>query len=389
MKIAVISGRYLSSSDYPFVGGAEVNTHGILKQLAKRHEVTTLTPFRVNSPREEVLDGVRVKRFWNIFNPVPRYPYVRGLYGCPGFMTELLKGDYDLVHLYPNIGKATLPYLMTGLVKNIPVLLTVYDLAAYSINYDYRHLSLEHIDFLTRWAIRRFTHIFSISTYELKVIERINKNSSYLPCGVDLAEFDNHQGESFREKFDIKDDFLVLDVSRISRYKGQHILLEAIPEIVKELKEIRFVFVGAVFDENYYARLKRLTRELDIEKFVIFTGSLPRADVVNAYIDCDLHILPVYYLTFPDTVLEAWAARRPVLISDRIDPPWIIDEGKDGFRFNIGNKKELVEKTLRLLHNQELRQRMGEAGRKKAEGNFTFETIAGKIEEVYNRVGER
>ncbi len=386
MKIAVICGRYISSSDYPFIGGAEINTHGILKELAKRHEVTVLTPFRVNSEREEVIDGVRIKRFWNICNPFSRYPYVRGLYGCPGFIVELLKENYDLVHLYPSVGKTTLPYLMPQLIKNKPVFLTVYDLDAYSTTYDYRSLSPDQLDFLNKWALRQFDYIFSISTSELKVIESINKNSSYIPCGVDLEEFDNHNRQSFREKFGIRDKFFVLDISRIADYKGQHFLIQAIPEIVKEQREICFVFVGAVFDEQYYAKLRRLARELDIEEFVLFTGSLERTDVLDAYFDCDLHILPVYFLNFPDTVIESWAAKKPVIVSNRVDPPWLVEEGKDGYLFDIDNKGELVQKTLSLLRNKELREQMGEAGRKKVEEKFTFEMIANKVGEIYNRV---
>ena len=386
MKIAVICSRYISSSRYHFIGGAEVNTHGILKELAKRHEVTVLTPFRVNSEREEVLDGVRVKRFWNIFNPLSKYPYVSGFWGCPGLIKELLRENYDLIHMYPGIGKIGMLNMMPQLIRNIPSFLTVYDLQAYSTTYDYRSVSLERIDFVNKWALRRFDYIFSISTYEIKVIERINKNSSYLPCGVDLEEFDNHKRQSLREKFGIQDKFFVLDISRITEYKGQHILIQAIPEIVKEEREVRFVFVGPVFDERYYARLRQLVKELNIEKFVVFTGSLDSTDVVGAYFDCDLHILPVYFLNFPDTVIEAWAARKPVIVSNRVDPPWIVEEGKDGYFFNIENREELVEKTLTLLHDKELREQMGEAGRKKVEGKFTFDIIADEVEATYNKV---
>lgn len=381
MKIAVISNRY-----YPTVGGAEINTHGILKELAKKHEVTVLTPFRVNSKKEELLDGVKIKRYWSVFNPFSLYPYNRALHFSPAIITEIMKENYDLIHMYPSAGLNYIPYFLPKLLKKKPLLLTVYDLAKYSISYTYKFLTSDNLSIRTKWILRQFDCIFAISTYELDVIRKINNDSFYIPCGTDLEDFDGHDRQNFRESFQINSEFVVLDVSRIIEYKGQHILIEAIPDIIKQEKDVIFVFVGPVHDEQYYLRLRNLVNKLNIKKHVLFTGSLSWNNLLDAYFACDLHVLPIYFITFPDTVIEAWAANKPVLVSNRVDPPWIVKEGEDGLYFDIGNKKELVEKILILLHNKKLRDEMGIAGRKKVEEKFTFKIIASEIEEKYSEI---
>lgn len=379
LKIAVISNRY-----YPTVGGAEVNTHGILKELAKRkHEVTVLTPFRVNSRAEELLDGVKVRRFWNVLNPSSSYPYVKGSHLSPGIVKETLSEDYDLVHMYPSAGISYIPYLLPKLLKRTNLFLTVYDLAKHTLNHTSRSYTHDKLSIPTRWILKQFNCIFSISTYEVGVIKGINRNSFYIPCGTDLEDFDRHNKGDFREKFQINSEFIVLNVSRIAEYKGQHILIEAIPDIVKQEPDVSFVFAGPIFDEQYYRRIKALTKRLEVKQHVLFTGSLSQNDLLDGYFNCDLHVLPVYFINFPDTVLEAWAARKAVLVSNRVDPPWIIEEGKDGFVFDIGNKKELAEKTLILLGDRKLREEMGKAGRRKVEDKFTFQKIVDEIEEKY------
>jgi glycosyltransferase involved in cell wall biosynthesis len=381
LKIAVISNRF-----YPTVGGAEINTLGILKELAKKHDITVLTPFRVRSKKEEVLQGIKIKRFWNIFNPFSSFPYIRGIAFCPGIVKELLDVNYDLIHIYPMADIIHVPYFLSKLFHK-PLILTVYDLRGYSLTNPPSSLTYDQVHFLNKWTLKHFDFIFSISHYESAIINKINRNSLYVPCGVDLEPFDRIKNSNFRKKFKINSQYIVLSVSRIEEYKGQHIIIEAIPDIIKQEPDVSFIFAGPVFNHQYYAKLRSLVKKMNLEKYVLFTGLLSSEDLQSAYHDCDLHILPVHFINFPDTVIEAWAAKKPVIISNRVDPPWIVEDGKDGFYFDINNKQALVEKTIMLLQNKNLRCEMGNAGRKKVEDlKFTFKTIAANVEAVYNVV---
>ena len=96
------------------------------------------------------------------------------------------------------------------------------------------------------------------------------------------------------------------------------------------------------------------------------------------------------YLAFPGevlhlSVLEAMAYGKPVVASNVGGIPYVVENGTTGLLFECGNVKELAEKIIVLLRDEELRKKMGEAGRERAK-EFTWDKIAEQTVDLYKEI---
>lgn len=85
------------------------------------------------------------------------------------------------------------------------------------------------------------------------------------------------------------------------------------------------------------------------------------------------------YEGFPNVLLEAMAARRPVISTPVGDAPRIVREGVTGYLVAGDDTKALADRLVRLARCPELRARLGEAGRQCVEAGYSFETLAGRL----------
>ena len=115
---------------------------------------------------------------------------------------------------------------------------------------------------------------------------------------------------------------------------------------------------------------------------VLFTGPLDRKSLLEAFFDCDLHVAPVRFMNSGAVTQEAWAARKPAIQSNRVDPNHI-EDGVNGYTFDIDNPSSLVETVRCLLADEVLRNRLGENGRRKVEEQFDYREGIYRLEGLY------
>jgi glycosyltransferase involved in cell wall biosynthesis len=95
-RLLIVTNRF-----HPQLGGAELNIYYQARELAKHFEVDVVTPLRDNDPKREEIDGFRVFRQYNLYNPLNRMPYKGHRALCPALPTRILSGGYDLIHCFP------------------------------------------------------------------------------------------------------------------------------------------------------------------------------------------------------------------------------------------------------------------------------------------------
>lgn len=149
--------------------------------------------------------------------------------------------------------------------------------------------------------------------------------------------------------------FRVVQISRLyHEKKGQDILLRALHCMsdVIERGQVVVDFVGEGPSMDY---LRKLASELGVEKGCRFLGAQPRRMLYERLHTYDLLVQPSRYEGFGLTVVEAMAAGVPVLVSNIEGPMEIIDNGKYGYYFQVGDHLDCSEKMIHIMKNSEHR----------------------------------
>jgi len=157
-------------------------------------------------------------------------------------------------------------------------------------------------------------------------------------------------------------------------------LIRAIPLILKRHENIRFIIKGAGPLEDY---LKRLTRELDVSRYVRFAGLVPHHEVAQYLAAADIYVSTCYIDTTSVSLLEAMACGLPPIVTDIVGNREWIENGVNGSLFPPKNPKALAEKIIELVENKPLRKRFGERCFRIIKQKATWKESLTKMEDVY------
>ena len=167
----------------------------------------------------------------------------------------------------------------------------------------------------------------------------------------------------------------VLMMGEIGERKGAFDLIEAIPTVLQAVPDAFFRFAGNGETDALQARAD----ELGIAAHVDVMGWTAGEDKTRAFQTADVYCLPSYAENLPVSILEAMAARLPVVGTPVAGTPEEIIEGETGFMIEPGDRPEMAERLVRLLKDPELRAEMGAAGRLRAEAHFDNEVVCTRL----------
>ena len=212
------------------------------------------------------------------------------------------------------------------------------------------------------------------------------KKSLTILNSVDLADFEPTTSASLlRQELGIPKGAIVLGMtSRLSREKGQHTLLEAVALLKGRFPDLFALLVGdPIFteDADVPATLRQLADRLGISERVVFTGF--RRDVTRLYAAMNISVLATDMEACGRVLFEAMVMGKPVIGTDNGGTPEIVVDGVTGLLFPYGDAEALSEKITWLLERPEEMSRMGHAGRRRIEANFTIEQYMEKTQKVY------
>lgn len=212
---------------------------------------------------------------------------------------------------------------------------------------------------------------------------------SALPNGVDPAKFQHGDGAAFRRKHNIAADaFVILCLSRIDAQKNQIALVEALAQLRAKCPNAVLVLIGPETMPDYAARLRQTALEKKLSDHIRILPGMRTDDpeLVSAYHACDVFALPSNHEPFGIVVLEAWSARRPVVVSRVGGLRSLVKEGETGFFFDSGTGDaagQLAEKLAALAAQPDLRRQFAEAGWKEVQMHYTWSAVNEKLETIY------
>jgi len=240
---------------------------------------------------------------------------------------------------------------------------------------------------LVDWVLSEADVIVTPSKYYIKesrFLRRYEEKIIEIPNGINLKDFIiPYSKEECRRMVGISSEKVVLFLSALYPLKGPHILLKAIPEVVKEHRDVLFVFVGGGRVEEY----RKLAEQLGVIKYVKFTGYVEEKQKPLYYKIADIFVLPSIetFENFPLVLLEASASGLPMIVSDLNTFNCIIRNGYNGLFTKRGNEKSLADAIIYLLENETVRKRMSKRSKKMAK-NYTWDKIAEKYERIYENI---
>ena len=130
-----------------------------------------------------------------------------------------------------------------------------------------------------------------------------------------------------------------------------------------------------------------VVEEFSKRKNIEFLGPKKHIDVIGYMKNAALGVMPsVFPDPSPFVAYEFQACGTPVVASNVGGIPEILEDGETGFLVSPENPGELADKLVFLLKNPGLREKMGEAGRRRIEKHFTTRLIKPKYVKLYSRL---
>ncbi len=245
-----------------------------------------------------------------------------------------------------------------------------------------RHLALPITSKIT---YSMFPHmVVAVSDYVRKYLveeKGIDNNRVVsIPTGIDLERFSPASvKDTLRDELGIgKSTLIVGTVAILRRKKGHHVLLDAVPAILKEAPDTLFVFVGdGPQRENIEAQIKKL----GIGDSVRLLGLRP--DVPSILKGLDIVVLPTLQEALGTSILEASAMAKPVISTKVGGVPEVVRDDSTGLLVEPEDPAGLAAAIIRLLKDGELRASMGERGRRMVEEEYSTDKMVDKLYALY------
>jgi glycosyltransferase involved in cell wall biosynthesis len=387
MKILMIT-PYLP---YPLFSGGQIRSYNLLKNLAKKHEITLFSFMKqINQSHVSQLKSFckkievfKRRKAWSVqnisFSAFSFYPFLVAIYFSPSLKARireaLEKEKYDLIHaetfyVMPNIPHTDIPILLVE--QTIEYL--VYDHFIQTVKFLPARppllLDVFKLKFWESFYWKKAKVVGAMSEADEKEMKKLvpDLKVEIIPNGVDLDYFANYKKA--------KGDNTILFVGNFSWLQNReaaYFLVEEIwPKIKRKVKDAKLWIVG----RNPGVKIRNLAKDSEIK---IDEGV---EDIREAYSKASVLLAPIFGpggTRFK--ILEAMASELSVVTT----PTGI--EGvpaKNNIHLLIGeNAQELSDATVKVLKEKKLSQRLSKNAKKLVGEEFNWQRISAKLDKIY------
>ncbi len=218
-----------------------------------------------------------------------------------------------------------------------------------------------NIHAIERWMAHRADSVITCSHYMRGHVADIydidERRVTVIPNGIDPADLRPVDDLSaLRLRFARPEQKLVLLVGRLVYEKGFQLALDALPDVIAKVGDVRFLVAGSGTHEG---ELKTQAERLGLSEHGVFLGWIGDDALHSLYRIADLCVVPSLYEPFGFVALEAMASGCPCIVADTGGLREVVPAGERvGLRFNGGDAAHLGIMIERLLVDDELRDRL-------------------------------
>ncbi len=177
-------------------------------------------------------------------------------------------------------------------------------------------------------------------------------------------------------------DRVVIFVGVLSEYQGIDLLLEAIPMVVREVPEVKFLIVGYPGEQIYRDR----ARALGVERWTHFTGRISYEEVPRYLSLAEVAVSPKISTTEANLKLFTYMAMGlPTVVFDNPINREILDDV--GIYAKDGDVESLAAALIRVLQDRAWGRQLGELSRQKAAASHSWLQVGRRLGDIYHSIG--
>jgi glycogen(starch) synthase len=383
------------SWEYPplIEGGLARHVRKLAENLAALGvDVHVLTRGREESPPEEVQSGVVLHRVREPKRPGELSEFITWV---EHMNTDMLAAgvelgdsyDFDLVHGHDWLVAAAGDHLAKRFGTPLAITIHATEFGRHQGWVDKHPQS--HIHGIEHWMANRAEQVIACSAYMRDHVSDVygieEDRIAVIPNGIDPADLqpaDEEETRRLRLQFAQPNQQLVLLVGRLVYEKGFQVALEAMPRVIAELRDVRFLVAGSGTHEQ---QLRAQAAALGLDEHGSFLGWIGDDVLHTLYRIADLVVVPSIYEPFGLVALEAMASGCPCLVADTGGLREVVPHEEVGLRFRSRDPQSLADFAIRVLSDEQLGSRLvAEAyGHVRS---FDWADVAEQTLEVYERL---
>jgi glycosyltransferase involved in cell wall biosynthesis len=175
-----------------------------------------------------------------------------------------------------------------------------------------------------------------------------------------------------------QDEFVIGSIGRLVPLKNHRFLVHLLNSLRDDLPKMKLVIIG---DGPMRVNLERECMNRMLSNRVLFLGE--RRDIPNLLSALDLFVQPSLTEGISITLIEAMAARKPILASDVGGNPEVINSYDNGILVSLDRLEEWVEIIRRVVQDKGLRESLSEKARQRALEKFSVERMVASYASIY------
>jgi spore coat protein SA len=380
LKIAFICTEKLP---VPAVAGGAIQQYieGVLPYLSKHHKITVFSIAHPSLISNEKINGVHYIRVAGS-NPSE---YINNV------MARLVD-KYELVHVF---NRPLWVPLLRKKLKNSKISLSLHNEMFFpeKIPYETAVKCIENVEFIT--TVSQFIADGIRNRYPIA-----DKKLNVVYSGVDVEKYQpswSKEGienrNNLKSKLGIKEDKIILYVSRLSPKKGSDIVLKAMKIVMESRKDVALAVVGSKWygdnnQDQYTQSLNTLAKTL--KGPVVFTGFITPAEIAKYFNLGDVFICASQWEEPLARVhYEAMAAGLPIITTNRGGNAEVVNQeyGNGIVIDDYSNPNIFAEKINYLLNNEAEALKLGETARNHAVKKYSWKRVAKDLLKLLDGVG--
>ncbi len=295
--------------------------------------------------------------------------------------------SFDLIHttFFPYFN--LLIALMLGKIENKPTVCTPF---FHFSNPRYHNKHLGEV-------LKKFDRIIACTALEKKVLTKklgiLESKIKIISMGVNFKKFNQsseqiHDDNRFKSKFfksNEKNYKMILFCGYKNFEKGAISILKAIPNILKKVPKVYFVFIGpsTIAFNRELSKLKKTNKPRIVNLTPDNLKGYYDPQKIAAFKETDIFLMPSRSDAYGIAYLEAWASGKPVIGANIGATPEVIRNNIDGLLVEFNDYEDIANKVVSLLKSEHFRNKMGHEGKRKVQKSLSWYDVAKKTHQVY------